>query len=45
MPKRMIKNVNAVTTTFVFPVRSRPIRVEADPMTSLLYEGNIKEVK
>lgn len=45
MPKRMIKNVNAAVQTFLFPVKSKPVRVEADPMTSLLFEGNIREIK
>jgi aminopeptidase N len=45
MPKRMIKTVNKRTETFLFPVRSKPVSVEADPATSLLYEGNTSEIK
>lgn len=45
MPKRMIKTVTKRTETFLFPVRSKPISVEADPATSLLYEGNTSEIK
>lgn len=45
MPKRMIKTVSKRSETFVFPVKSKPIRVEIDPMVSLLFEGTITEVK
>jgi aminopeptidase N len=45
MPKRMIKTITKKTETFVFPVTSKPGRVEIDPMVSLLFEGTIIEVK
>ena len=45
MPKRMIKTISKKTETFLFPVQSKPIRFEADPMVSLLFEGTVKEIK
>ncbi len=45
MPKRMIRMISKNTETFLFPVQSKPIRFEADPMVSLLFEGTVKEIK
>jgi aminopeptidase N len=45
MPKRMIKAVSKRSETFVFPVKSKPVRVEIDPMTSLLFEGKLTELQ
>ncbi|MEO7922698.1 MAG: M1 family aminopeptidase [Chitinophagaceae bacterium] len=45
MPKRSTITITKSSETFVFPVSSRPVRVEADPMVSLLYEGKVTEIK
>ena len=44
-PKRMIKTISKKTETFMFPVQSKPIQLEVDPMVSLLFEGRVKEIK
>ena len=38
-------NVTQEKQTFVFPVTSKPASVIADPFTSLLFEGMVKEIK
>ena len=45
MPRRMIKTISKRTETFIYPVKSKPVRIEIDPMVSLLFEGTITEVK
>ena len=45
MPKRYIKIIKENTSSFTFPSKSRPIRVEVDPLTSLLFEGFLEEIK
>jgi aminopeptidase N len=44
-PKRIIKTISKNSETFLFPVSAKPIRFEADPMVSLLFEGTVKEIK
>jgi len=45
MPKRTIKTISKDTETFLFPVQSKPIRFEIDPMVSLLFEGTVREIQ
>ena len=45
MPKRITKTISKNTETFLFPVESKPIRFEADPMISLLFDGTLKEIE
>ncbi|MEI2739853.1 MAG: M1 family metallopeptidase [Chitinophagaceae bacterium] len=45
MSKRMIKTISKRSETFAFPVKSKPVRIELDPMTSLLFEGKLTELK
>ncbi|HMK24453.1 MAG TPA: M1 family aminopeptidase [Chitinophagaceae bacterium] len=45
MPKRMTMMISKHSETFLFPVQSKPIRVEVDPNVSLLFEGRMKEMK
>ncbi len=44
-PKRMIKTISKKEEIFLFPVQSKPIRFEVDPMVSLLFEGKVTEIK
>ncbi|HMU47196.1 MAG TPA: M1 family metallopeptidase [Chitinophagaceae bacterium] len=45
MPKRFTRNINKETETFTIPVSNKPSRFEADPLTSLLFEGHISGPK
>ncbi len=44
-PKKFILPIHKKTGSFDFSISSKPIRVIADPGTSLLFEGRLKEVK
>jgi len=45
--KKMAKTltVDSQTKSFSFPVSERPLKIEADPATSLLFEGTVTELK
>ncbi len=45
IPKKMTRAISKNTETFLFPVQAKPVRFEADPMVSLLFEGTVKEIK
>lgn len=44
-PKRITRTISKNEETFLFPVQSKPIRLEIDPIVSLLFEGTVKEIK
>lgn len=45
MPETATLAISRSTESFTVPVKSRPIKLIADPLVSLLYEGTVTEIK
>ena len=41
----MTKTIDKDTQIFIFPVKTKPLKVMVDPFTSLLFDGTITESK